>query len=661
MPPPEARETWRRAPRSGRWSVAAPAPGRRPPAVPPPPAPFATDPAVQWRRQAGQIRGARLYTVCSCGHWTWDDLLAKRHNLCVGCQSLCHPISSSVGGGGQMLLYTGAEESGWGEGGSNSKGRWRKGTQALQVQQGPSEAIPPQTLAAVKEAASHLAPDLAQKLLAQFVPKPPPQPQATPQAEWQRASQAKKASKEKLDKALARRAALDKEASDLDKHLDELMARDLENADILEQATRKLAVGVLKPAEPSPSKNVISLDDLFKDSAEKIKFDFGEELDVSGPAFSAEDREEFEKFKLEQSQQVKTLLHGALTSIKSQYKTHQEADADAQKPSAGASDAGAPAESAFAELVLPPTFSRRAAGYQRAREAAAALQSVPWHGAGGPPGRRAAWLACEAAWAEAVRLQEARDPFGHVEAIKTKEAWRDWMDEPARVLEQLQNAEYKITKAWDFQCIVCRVVMTSGAKSHLCGQKHWKELAKQASHAEPWSVCGLETQWVQAFKVSAVAVTSCSITSRARSPGMTAGSLGAWPTQQQRPRARQQRNRKRPGSRRSSSKPRSSNQLMSRPPQATTSSAAGSTGAPTASWILAGPGRTRVAATSSAGTARFATPGRWSGRPAPGCWSSASWIVWRGAASRRRSQAQSTGSSLKHGKASFFTGRSSWW
>eukprot|EP00959_Pyramimonas_sp_CCMP1952_P374375 7840338-Pyramimonas_sp.AAC.1 len=81
------------------------------------------------------------------------------------------------------------------------------------------------------------------------------------------------------------------------------MARDLENADILEQATRKLAVGVLKPAEPSPSKNVISLDDLFKDSAEKIKFDFGEELDVSGPAFSAEDREEFEKFKLEQSQQ----------------------------------------------------------------------------------------------------------------------------------------------------------------------------------------------------------------------------------------------------------------------------------------------------------------------------------------------------------------------
>ncbi|CAK0878911.1 unnamed protein product [Prorocentrum cordatum] len=256
--------------------------------------------------KAGQNRGDRLYTVCSCGHWTWNDLLAKRHNLCVGCQSQCHPLSSSVGGGGQMLLYTGAEESGWGEGGSKSKGRWRKGTQAQQ------------------EAASHLAPDLTQKLLAQFVPKPPPQPQATPQAECQRASQAKKASKEKLDKALARRAALDKEVSDLDKHIDELMARDLENADILEQATRKLAVGVLKPAEPISSKNVISFDALFKDSADEIKHDFGEELDVSGPAFSAEDREGFEKFKLEQPQQVKTLLHGALTSIKSQYRTHQE-------------------------------------------------------------------------------------------------------------------------------------------------------------------------------------------------------------------------------------------------------------------------------------------------------------------------------------------------
>eukprot|EP00959_Pyramimonas_sp_CCMP1952_P244288 5106417-Pyramimonas_sp.AAC.1 len=84
-----------------------------------------------------------------------------------------------------MLSYAGAEESGWGDGGGKFKGRWLKGTQALQLQNGPSEAIPPQALAAVKEAASHLAPEMAQKLLSQFVPKPPPQPQATPQAEWQ--------------------------------------------------------------------------------------------------------------------------------------------------------------------------------------------------------------------------------------------------------------------------------------------------------------------------------------------------------------------------------------------------------------------------------------------------------------------------------------------
>eukprot|EP00959_Pyramimonas_sp_CCMP1952_P291405 6095569-Pyramimonas_sp.AAC.1 len=102
--------------------------------------------------KAGQIRGARLYTVCSCGHWTWNDLLAKRRNFCVGCQSQRHPPSSSVVVGGQMLPYTVAEESGWGDGGGKSKARGRKGTQAQQLQQGPSEAIPPQALAAVKEA-----------------------------------------------------------------------------------------------------------------------------------------------------------------------------------------------------------------------------------------------------------------------------------------------------------------------------------------------------------------------------------------------------------------------------------------------------------------------------------------------------------------------------
>lgn len=56
LPPPEARETWRRAPRSARWSVVAPAPDRRPPDVPPPPAPFAADPAAPWRRQAWSAR-----------------------------------------------------------------------------------------------------------------------------------------------------------------------------------------------------------------------------------------------------------------------------------------------------------------------------------------------------------------------------------------------------------------------------------------------------------------------------------------------------------------------------------------------------------------------------------------------------------------------------
>ena len=158
--------------------------------------------------KAGHVpRRGRPYTVCSCGHWAWDDLLAKRKWLCVRCQDICDPYGHSTRdtyypiccNGSAMALADDPHggDGGAKPGGGKAKGRWRKGQQAQQAQQAPPEAIPPQAIAAVKEAASHLAPDLAQKLLAQFVPKAPPQPQASPQAEWQRASQAKKASQEK--------------------------------------------------------------------------------------------------------------------------------------------------------------------------------------------------------------------------------------------------------------------------------------------------------------------------------------------------------------------------------------------------------------------------------------------------------------------------------
>ncbi|CAK0823985.1 unnamed protein product [Prorocentrum cordatum] len=100
--------------------------------------------------------------------------------------------------------------------------------------------------------------------------------------------------------------------SSLDKLLDELMAKDLENATLLEQATRTLAVGALEPEDTVPSiKDVISLDALFKDSAGEVKLDFGDDLDVSGPAFTQEDRDGLAKFKLEQSKQAQFQTHQA--------------------------------------------------------------------------------------------------------------------------------------------------------------------------------------------------------------------------------------------------------------------------------------------------------------------------------------------------------------
>ena len=55
------------------------------------------EPWIQVGRGGGKPRSRRYprggdYTVCSCGHWTWNDLLAKRKWLCVGCQDICDPI-----------------------------------------------------------------------------------------------------------------------------------------------------------------------------------------------------------------------------------------------------------------------------------------------------------------------------------------------------------------------------------------------------------------------------------------------------------------------------------------------------------------------------------------------------------------------------------------
>eukprot|EP00959_Pyramimonas_sp_CCMP1952_P084019 1757021-Pyramimonas_sp.AAC.1 len=73
------------------------------------------------------------------------------------------------------------------------------------------------------------------------------------------------------------------------------MAKDIAAEEALAEATRVLAAGVIKPCESKV--NTINITSLFKDSADDLALEFGEDIDLSGPAFSDADRADFQKFQ----------------------------------------------------------------------------------------------------------------------------------------------------------------------------------------------------------------------------------------------------------------------------------------------------------------------------------------------------------------------------
>ena len=123
------------------------------------------------------VVGVLTLSVCSCGHWTWDDLLAKRKWLCVGCQNICDPYGHSTQDRNYPIGFNGsgmalADDPNGGDGGAKPKGRWRRHAQ----EQAPQETtinLSPVAPAALRQAAGQLSQPEAQMLLAPFKPSAP--------------------------------------------------------------------------------------------------------------------------------------------------------------------------------------------------------------------------------------------------------------------------------------------------------------------------------------------------------------------------------------------------------------------------------------------------------------------------------------------------------
>eukprot|EP00959_Pyramimonas_sp_CCMP1952_P410790 8608646-Pyramimonas_sp.AAC.1 len=162
----------------------------------------------------------------------------------------------------------------------------------------------------VREIAGALPAAQAQKL-APFVPmeSAAKAPRST-QAAWNLAQQHRKSVADKLERAMAKRVDLDRQVTESNLTLERLMEDDILAGKELEHATRALAAGVLKE---EANHNVINISNLFKDSADELTLDFGDQIDFSGPAFSDDDRNQFAAFQKEQSSKVAALLHDALT------------------------------------------------------------------------------------------------------------------------------------------------------------------------------------------------------------------------------------------------------------------------------------------------------------------------------------------------------------
>ncbi|CAK0902087.1 unnamed protein product [Prorocentrum cordatum] len=247
------------------------------------------------RKEKDYRKTTDTYAVCSCGHYTWDHLLAKRGGQCVHCRAQLVP---------PPLVVLDADP---------GHGHRKPGATGLSSE----------TVAQLREMASKVPEEEARAILSPYglaLQASVKQPEL-PETEYVQAQSAKREAQRQVDRALDARKRLEQQIKDADKRLDDAVAADMQAAEVVAAAAKRISARVL-PSEPP--KSVVHMDALLRDGGKAIFLELGEELDLSGPEFSDEDRDAFTKFKNDMLEKASKLITESLAGVVDKAKEHKE-------------------------------------------------------------------------------------------------------------------------------------------------------------------------------------------------------------------------------------------------------------------------------------------------------------------------------------------------
>ena len=280
----------------------------------------------------------RPYTVCSCGQWAYNNILAKRGH-CIRCGKPQLPDAP-----------TPKPARGAADGDSKDK----------------------ELLVTLRKAAALLPAGQGEQLLQQYVPQPVQPVSVLPEAQYQRAEANKRAAAKHLQAMLDARVRLQAQVLEAERKIEEALERQQEAEEQVAAAARDIAARALPP---EPPRNVLHLDSILSEgAAANIQLVLGDDLDLDGPEFTKEDREGFCAFRDKQLQEVNKLLATAFGGLKvqaEQYrKEYQDRVAGLRKKRKGA---------AGEARSVPPQATGDDAGTGSGGPAAARDDAAPAH------------------------------------------------------------------------------------------------------------------------------------------------------------------------------------------------------------------------------------------------------------------------------------------
>ncbi|CAK0893371.1 unnamed protein product, partial [Prorocentrum cordatum] len=198
--------------------------------------------------------------------------------------------------------------------------------------------------------------------------------------------------------AIDARLRLEEQIVAADKKVDEAIKKEEEAQQAVELAARNLAARVLPAPEAAPSSGSVLHIGALLENPDSVRLDFGESIDVTGPAFSDEDRAKFSNFAEQQRIAATELLRKAFAGVAEQAKKLQSEYVSYVKQI----QKKRKAEDGQGVAVQQPSAPPAAAASPPAGAAAAASQEPP-----GPAAPAASPTPAEAAELEAERRREA--------------------------------------------------------------------------------------------------------------------------------------------------------------------------------------------------------------------------------------------------------------